>query len=130
MFYSNPWVNFYYDLHFKIQQEVLQSLMDYQLSLHGKNLELFQRIIARNLKKPAELSCLLSEGYDCHAYEMSHEELKEYNLAQIEEIKKFKNELEIESKNQYEMNEVIVIWADKYSHSFRKYWHLKRLIAI
>ena len=86
-----------------------------------------KKIFDKNMRKPMELASLFSENFDYHNYEMSSAELKDYNMAQLKEIHKLREHLEESEQRTYGIEEVIQLWAQNYSSSFRKFWHLKRV---
>jgi len=130
MFYSNPWLNYFYDFNQDIQKRIIDSYFNYHLNFQGRNWDILHKMVSRNHKKTAELNCLISDEYDFYSYQMSSDELREYNFSQIEEIKKYKSYLENSENREYDMDEVVGIWANKYSHQYRKYWHLKKLMSV
>lgn len=123
---DNQLFSFFFSLPNFFNEFVLDSIGHYNMVIQRENLKFFKKIIDKNMKKPAELTSYFCDDYDHKCYVMSEEELKEYNMAQINEIKKFKHTLEKHDNREYSMEEVISIWAEKCSAKFRKYWHLKR----
>ncbi len=95
--------------------------------VHRENIQFLNKAVKNNLKKPKEFTSLLSQKFDSHYYEMNQTELKEYNLAQIKEIKELKKQLEESSGTPCSEEEAVRLWSEKYSSSFRKHWHMKKL---
>lgn len=94
--------------------------------MQRENILFLDRVVKKSFKKPAEWNSLFSEKFDYEYYEMTPEELREYNMEQIKEIQKYQQYLE-ESHCPCSMEDAIRQWSEKYSASFRKYWHLKKL---
>lgn len=120
------WMQSFYQLPFFLNSAVWDSWVQSPLQFTQENYRLLKKMWKQNLKRPTELTCYFFEKYDYQNYKMDVEELKEYNMAQIEEMKKYKAFLEAEENREVPMEEVVMIWAEKYSQSFRKYWHLKK----
>lgn len=119
-----PWFHY-------IQSNPLFQLYDFFTHCHivvnRENIQFLNRAVKNNLKKPKEFTSLLSKQFDTRYYEMNQEELKEYNLAQIKEIKEFKKQLEKNWGAPCSEEEAVRLWSERYSASFRKHWHMKKL---
>jgi hypothetical protein len=109
---------------------MLEPLYDYQIMFQRESFGFMERVIRKNIRKPQEITSFFSEEYDYNNYQMNEKELLEYNMAQLSEIEKYKKYLEQKHGCAYTLEEVIDIWAQKYSQRFRKYWHLKQYIKI
>jgi len=129
--------NLYYDFSNYLRNfmflSTVECFVEYNNIVHKENqavIDRIRKVMSNQMKKPLELSCLFSNSFDCKHYQMTSEELREYNHSQIVEIKKLKARLEEMEGREYTVEEAIEVWAEKHSAHFRKQWHFKKLVQV